>query len=422
MPYDAICALYQGSHINGSLLEVISIKSFNINYVLFGFLGDATYTVEGLLPEQMGNFIAGNRIDLYEYRDVLASPYTAGAIEAHVRDSTRFADGDNILLTNDGISFNVVGTVSNIIGGNILITGTSSASASYPTGATVMTLAHRGKLSSIMTDDDLQRVQGFTSTSYFNDLNSKVVNETIQSTSTVGYEAIYCIYSVINKYVTAGELPDLVLNPLNFAMTSNPNGSPFPTLQYPNVGSGIGYSGTNSATPIMTFIQDAITQANGGSIAEPPVLYTMGITLNNVLFCQPINQTTPTVNLFLNSYTPSTQNDGLFDCVIEHKMEDQQLANIFNVLIGSGGNDALGNPILTTMTDTASVSAFGQRENYVTNSNCNTLLSLQNWLQGQLNICAWPPQSFTTTIYPSLTRITPNDFVCVGFNSAYPNT
>lgn len=525
--FDAVGAIYEGSHISGQFLQLLNLNTFDVQWTLLGGVGNGQYTISGYMPEDLENLIADNRFDLYCYRDLLNSTYTAGVSSVIVRDGTRFNTLDTICMY-DGTNWSGP-MIVNAITGNTLTT-TTSATGNFVTGDSVLVLRHRGVLSAVDTNDSLNRVQSFNTIGYgVSQLNAILVNENVQSSGNptgTNYECGWVLYQTLASYSASGFFPDLIIEPGNFLMSSDPNGSPWATITsstfttaqwaaisssvhvslqhitgtgstngqiqtlfntainlYPGtepngklftdaslsalsaayltamgqtsgfyehgpsaapffnawyarlqtafgtttsinnnslMGTGVAYSGTNASTPIMSFIQDIITTANGGNING--YQYTLDVDVNNVVHFHQINDTIPDVFLFLNKYTDDGLGDGLFgDCVIDNTTHGNDLNNIINTVNAVGGNDALGNPITCTVNDLQSTILYGQRESLQTNSNMNDVTSLQQWAVGYLNQHAYPITTFNLTVYPTRTWIDCTNYVQVGFDPTQPD-
>lgn len=523
---DALCLQYAGSHATGAFVQALDISSFDVKFTLLGGIGAGAYEISGLMPEDepITNLNAGDRIDLYVYRDVLTNDYSTGNTILYVRDSTRFAVGDQLALANDSTLFDIIGPIISMTSDSITVE--TSGLYNWSVGTSVLKFWHRGKIDSLDTNDDLTYVQKWTTTSYFNDFAGVLVNENVDS-STIGAsrECGWVLWNTLQT-VGASAFLDLNLDSSNFTMSTAASGSPytlatvayFDTAQWsaiessitasltnitgpgdnmqnmsntftaavsaytgsePNgrlfdtediaslqsaylaasgtppssyehgpsttpfynqfytylqsvfvntqeitgyLGTGVGYSGTNNYYALTSFFADIITCANGGSVATTPPEWTIDIDQFNVVRFHEVNQNTVTVTLLTNSNTNDNLGDGLYgDCVPAHTTHSDDMTNLFNYVIATGGNDSNGNPIQVEVFDQVSINTWGQREVQLSNTNMNSTTSLTNWATAQLNLTAYPPESFTAEIYPCRSMITCNDYISIGLDSSQTN-
>ncbi len=301
----------------------------------------------------------------------------------------------------------------------------------YQEGTTVLRKIYSGRINDVQNNYDLQNSQTVITKGFFTELKDLTVeNAQFVTGWGTGYEAGFVILQLLQSY--SDEFTGFY-----FVSAAYPN---FSNIVYSSSGNpasggtGQPMEGNYQGSDIMSIINDAVNQANGGidaaggsgdsSGGTTKTIYRAFCDENNLFFFEAINLSTPTLTAYVDGYSVDVLNDGLYDCVKSYKNDNNNTDQMYNTILAIGGQDPTsGNPVNVVVFDQLSVNVYGNIQVCKSNSNCMSVDSLTAWAQNLLSQNAYPTNKIDLVIEPSLSYLTCEDYIAVtGFNNSDVDT
>lgn len=399
---DASLTIWNGKSLTGSLLQIIDCDTMQFENTQLGGYGQGSFNcpypiASGYAWESNGtNINAPNRTEAYLRNDTCAATINSGVTSILVNYASRFKTGQTILIY-DGTN-HTFATINSIVGSYLNLNTT--VTSTYAVGTAIMVKRYQGYISAVNLDADVTKNSiAFETSGYQTELAT-----TIATTKGGGWECGYWLYQLLNSY--ASQL-DITFSQSNFTMSTTSNPASGGTYQP--------YYGQQTQTDLFSIIQDVLTYANANT---NQINYTFWVDELGAAHFGPINTTTPSATANLVTPTPNFRLDGIMNIVDQHQTRDQDMQNVANVVIVSGGQDGNGNTITAIVEDQNSINLYGQIETTLSNTGITTTAAASAFGFSYLQQYAYPRQSSNTDFVTTGNFVTAQDYVSIqGFSN-----